>query len=137
MKRVLKVQCWFSDRPESWSVRRGQILGIVCLALSGLLVGCATNASLRGSSDLLGFLVNDQTMAAEVLVKLGQPSARFQSDKILTYRLGIEDKERRYFVVTREVNPQGWPTWCKVKYSLVLVFDEKGVLRKHSLVEVN
>jgi hypothetical protein len=110
---------------------------LAALVLLSLLVGCSTTTPLRGRADLLDFLVDDKTTTSEALLKLGQPSARFQADKILTFRLGMEEKNRGYFVLTREMNPKGWPTWAKAKFSLVLVFDAQGLLRKHSLVEVN
>jgi len=110
---------------------------LAALVLLSLLVGCSTTTPLRGRADLLDFLLDNQTTKEEVLLKLGQPSAQFQTEKVLTYRLGKEEQNRGYYVVTREVNPRGWPTWTNAKFSLVLVFDAQGLLRKHSLVEVN
>ena len=102
-----------------------------------VLVGCATTAPLKGRADLLDFLADGKTTREEVALKLGQPSGKFERENILTYRLGFEPKNKGYYVVEREAHPEGWPTWLRAKYSLVLVFDETGVLRKHSLVEVN
>lgn len=101
------------------------------------LAGCATAPPLKGRADLLDFLVDGKTTREEVVLKLGQPSGKFECGNILTYRLGFEPENNGYFVVERETNPTGWPTWTLARYSLVLVFDEAGVLRKHSLVEVN
>jgi hypothetical protein len=70
-------------------------------------------------------------------VQLGQPSGRFEGEKILTYRLGYEPKNQGYYVVEREANANSWPTWMRAKYSLVLVFSDASLLQKHSLVEVN
>ena len=100
------------------------------------LVGCAT-VPLRGRADLLDFLADGKTTREEVVLKLGQPSGRFERENIITYRLGYEPKNNGYYLVEREAQPDGWPTWLRAKYSLVLVFDDKGVLRQHSLVEVN
>jgi hypothetical protein len=109
----------------------------LALLLVLTLVGCAT-APLKGNADLLDFLADGTTTKAEVLTTLGQPSGRFENDKILTYRLGFEPNNKGYYVVEREADPRtGWPTWMRAKYSLVLCFDDAGVLRKHSLVEVN
>lgn len=107
------------------------------LFAAALLAGCATAPPLKGRSDLLVFLADGRTTSQEVIVTLGQPSGRFDGGKIITYRLGYEPKNNGYYVVEREANSSGWPTWMRAKYSLVLVFDELGVLRKHSLVEVN
>jgi len=107
------------------------------VGLSLLLAGCATTP-LQGRADLLNFLADGQTTRLDVIVALGQPSARFESDKVLTYRLCYEPKNHGYYVVDREPPDEtGWSTWLRAKYSLVLVFDDAGVLRKHSLVEVN
>lgn len=106
------------------------------LVLLSLLVSCSTTP-LRGRADLLDFLQDDQTTKEEVLLKLGQPSAQYQTEKILTYRLGRDDQNHGYYVVTREINSQGWPIWANAKFSLVLVFDAQGRLCKHSLVEVH
>jgi hypothetical protein len=113
----------------------GKVFLILCLSL--LLAGCATTP-LQGRADLLNFLADGQTTRADVIVALGQPSARFESDKVITYRLGYEPKNHGYYVVEREPPAEtGWSTWFRAKYSLVLVFDDAGALRKHSLVEVN
>jgi len=102
------------------------------------LVGCATELPLKGRADLLNFLAEGKTTRAEVIAALGQPSGRFENDRILTYRLGFESENRGYYPVGREADPsRGWPTWMFAKYSLVLVFDDAGTLRKRSLVEVN
>lgn len=101
------------------------------------LVGCATAPPVRSRSDLLDFLTEGKTKKEEVLTTLGQPSGRFESQKILTYRLGYEPKSNGYYVVEREPTPSGWPMWTLTQCSLVLVFDDVGVLQKHSLVKVN
>jgi hypothetical protein len=102
-----------------------------------LLAGCATTPPLKGRADLLDFLADGKTTREEAVLKLGQPSGMFERENIITYRLGFEPKNDGYYVVEREAQRDGWPTWTRARYSLVLVFDEAGVLRKHSLVEVN
>ena len=77
-----------------------------------LLTGCATTESLRGRSDLLDFLADGRTTREEVLLKLGQPSAQFQHENILTYRLNIESKNHGYYVVGRGAPTEfGWSAW--------------------------
>jgi len=108
------------------------------LALALTLVGCATAPPpLKGSPDLLKFLAEGQTTRTEAIITLGQPSGRFEQEKILTYRLGFEPRNSGYYLVEREATASGWPTWTAAKFSLVLVFNDHGVLRKHSLVKVN
>jgi len=113
-----------------------KILLVLTLVLT--LVGCATTSTpLKGRADLLNFLTDDKTTREEVIVTLGQPAGRFEAEKILTYRLGYEPKNNGYYLVEREPTASGWPTWTAAKFSLVLVFDDAGILRKHSLVKVN
>lgn len=108
------------------------------LMLTMVLAGCATTSGpLRGRPDLLAFLADGQTTRTEAISTLGQPSGAFESERILTYRLGFDSQNSAYYVVERETAVSGWPTWMAAKCSLVLVFDETGVLRQHSLVKVN
>jgi len=111
---------------------------LFALTLALTLVGCATTPPLlKGSPDLLNFLADGKTTRTEAIITLGQPSGRFESEKILTYRLGFEPRNSGYYVVERENTTNGWPTWTEAKFSLVLVFDDAGILQKHSMVKVN
>ena len=97
------------------------------------LAGCATPTPIPGASrDLLKFLQIGKTTREEVLLKLGQPSASFEHEKILTYRVG-EDIKQGFYVV----NPRAMMPWEQARYSLVLVFDEGGILQKQSRVAVD
>lgn len=87
--------------------------------------------------ELLGFLADGKTTKEIALLALGQPSGWFESEKILTYRLGYEPKDNRYYLVERKTTISGWPTWTVSTFSLVLVFDDTCLLRRHSLVKVN
>jgi hypothetical protein len=98
---------------------------------------CVTSPNSKGEPELLNFLEDGKTTKQETLLKLGQPSGNFESETALTYRLGFNPNNQGYYIMDRKVNPSGWPVWYGVKFSLVLVFDETGVLRKHALVEVN
>ncbi len=93
-----------------------------------LLYACATNAPVA-DPQLLDFIQDGTTTRDEILLNLGQPSAVFQDEAILTYRIG-EDK-RGYFIEVPSVSD-----WQFVRYSLVLVFDAKGTLQRHNLVSV-
>jgi hypothetical protein len=107
------------------------------LILGLILAGCATPAPLKGRPDLLNFLEDGKTTREEVLTTLGQPSGRFESERILTYQLGYEPKHNGYYVAERHPASSGWPVWTASQFSLVLVFDDGGVLQKRSLVKVN
>jgi hypothetical protein len=111
----------------------------LCALTAFTLIGCVTKPPelLGGNPDLLSFLSDGRSSRTQVISTLGQPSGRFEAEKILTYRLGFDVRNSGYYVVEREVVHSGWPTWTEAKFSLVLVFDDAGVLRKHSLVKVN
>lgn len=105
----------------------GRRVAIASLLL--LLTACTTvmpGADLK----LLEFLRDGSTTREEVLLKLGEPSATLEAEKILTYRIG-GDGDLGYFVETRKGD-----SWQNVQYSLVLVFDSNAVLQKHNLVYV-
>jgi hypothetical protein len=95
------------------------------------LTGCATPI-VGAKKDLLEFLRPGHTTREEVLTTLGQPSGAFEQEKILTYRLGHDEKQGYYIIGPK----QQLMSWESVRYSLVLVFDSNGMLRKHSLVDV-
>ena len=100
-------------------------------AFSFLLSACATNVNIPGEDpQLLEFLRDGATTRDEVLLKLGQPSATFETERVLTYR--IRGEARQGYVVG--IPLQG--SWQGVTHSLVLIFDANGVLQKHSLVSV-
>jgi len=115
-------------------VFRVRTIGIILVAISLLLltVGCETTQAIPGASrDLLDFLNDGTATREEVVLKLGQPSASFEQERILTYRIG-ENTKQGYFVIT----PNQLRQWLFVNHSLVLVFDNDGILKKHSLVDV-
>jgi len=95
-----------------------------------VLAGCITLPPVTADKNLLSFLV-DGISRETVLMKLGEPSASFEQGRILTYRVGA-DAEKGYFLLDRQANIG----WENTKYSLVLVFNEKGLLIKHTLVQI-
>lgn len=106
--------------------RLSAIPATILLALA--LAGCAT-PDRAARPDLLTFLEPGRTHREDVLLKLGQPSAAFEQERIITYRIG-ETARHDQFIVT----PGTVYRWQKVRYSLVLVFDGGGILRKQALV---
>lgn len=105
------------------------------LAAVVLMAGCATPQPPGVSPDpaLVAFLNDGVTRRAEVLARLGEPSTVFERDCILTYRIA-GDPERGFWI--RERGGQANVGWIGVNHSLVLVFDEQGLLQRHSLVAV-
>lgn len=98
--------------------------GVAALASTMILAACATAPF--GQADLLDFIGDGQTTREDALMRLGAPSASYENERIVTYRLG-KDKGGFYPVAKR----QGF---YDVEYSLVLAFDDTGVLKRHSLV---
>jgi hypothetical protein len=103
-----------------------------------VFAGCATN-QVRGRANLLRFLSDGATTKEEALLNLGQPSGTFEDGNILTFRIGFNSGSNEFYVVQQ---PPGigingaYCSWENTRYSLVLVFDGKNLLRHHSLVEV-
>ena len=115
-----------------------KVKALLVLAVAATMAGCATAPPpLKSSPDLLVFLADGKTTRTEAITTLGQPSGTFEADRILTYRLGFEPQNRGYFVVERETTASGWPLWTAARFSLVLVFNDTGILQKHTLVTVN
>lgn len=99
-----------------------RILLTICLVFAA----CATQPT--GREDLLDFLSDGVTRRDYALLKLGEPSAKYESSRILAYRLRKD--EEGYVLITRRDN------WYGVQYSLILVFDDQGILNNHALVQV-
>ncbi|MHC1742920.1 MAG: hypothetical protein AB9873_07795 [Syntrophobacteraceae bacterium] len=102
------------------------------LLLVALLISCATTKmnGIEGSRTLLNFLEDGVTTKEEVVLKLGQTSATYEIGRILTYRIGSNDSG--YILLPG----MSGANWAVTSHSLVLIFDENNVLRKHSLVPV-
>jgi hypothetical protein len=103
------------------------VLGVLTVLI---LSGCATPIP-GAKTDLLDFLKEGQTRREEVILALGQPSGAFEREKILTYRVGRDAKQGYFIVSPKEAMP-----WQGARYSLVLLFDDNGLLRTHNLVAV-
>ena len=86
---------------------------------------------------LLDFISDGETTKQETIMKLGEPSGRFELEKILTFRLRPEPKNGGYRVVEREKTAAGQPTWSFANFTLGLVFDHANVLSQHSRVKGN
>lgn len=89
-------------------------------------VGCSTTPIGRG--DLLDFLKDGVSTREDIILQLGDPNAMYEHSRILTYRLSQDEN--------------GWvlrdntKNWYGVLVNLVLVLDDRGVLKRHSLVQV-
>jgi hypothetical protein len=123
---------WTSDSLPATAARIPRLTSVLFAA--GLMLwpaGCATTVP-GASADLLTFLEEANTTREEVLLRLGQPSGSFEQERIFTYRIGEDSEQGRYVVSAKAMMP-----WQNVHYSLVLVFDEAGTLKKQRLVTVH
>jgi hypothetical protein len=127
------LQDCFRRHLGNWA-RIGAKFAIVIL-VSSLLAGCVTPPNAR--SDLLDFLQVGKTTREEAILELGQPSGSFEQDRILTYRIGRYGAQGYFIISPKVILPAQGASWQNVRFSLVLVFDEAGRLRKHELVSVD
>lgn len=85
---------------------------------------------------LLPFLADLQSTKGEIEQHLGLPSSRFDHGRVSTHRLMLENEQ--LLAVGRETvqDDPRLALWEFAQFSLVLVFDETGVLLKHRLLQV-
>lgn len=102
-------------------------------------MGCATGRGTEALHDgWLSFLEDGKTKKIVVLSRLGRPSARFQKERIFTYRLQMDHQDflrpvsqgLDEFVIDRKLYGE------KPMYSLVLIFDDDDILKQHRLIEI-
>jgi hypothetical protein len=115
----------------------------ICFLIILLVSGCAeTKLHTMDDSMLhqqLALLEDGKTTKQDILLKFGIPSSQFEGEKILTYRLRFNQKENRFEVISREVDRRDprFAEWMQTEYNLVLVFDDKHILQKHSMLRIN
>ncbi len=100
---------------------------IVLLLLGTLLTACAMSPP-QGRADLLGFIQDGQTTREDTYLHLGEPSGLYEDGRIMSFRLGQDDGG--YFPVGKASGFTG------IKFSLIMVFNETGILARHALVQV-
>jgi len=79
-----------------------------------------------------------KTTKEEILLRFGLPSTQFQGERILSYRLRRVSSPRITGVVARESDRSDprFATWYYSRFNLILVFDERGLLKRHSLLRM-
>jgi hypothetical protein len=106
--------------------RKARVIGLsLGLVLSIAIVSCTPAV---GKKDLLAFVQVGQTTRQDVYLHLADPNAKYEQSRILAYKIG--EDEAGLFLVSAS-------GWTDTRYSLVFAFDEKGVLRRYSLVPVD
>lgn len=119
-----------SPRPSRAAPQRRRLRLLTAgAALLVLLAACATEPPPKGRGDLLDFIVDGQTPATEIYLRLGMPARTFEGGRIATWRLA-RDAAGLYVVAA-----QGG--WSGVRYELVVEFSEARLVHLHSLVEVH
>jgi hypothetical protein len=110
------------------------------MALLGaaMLGGCISTPlnTAAFEQNALPFLKDGKCTREEVMLRLGEPSGQFESQRILTYRM-YSDPVGKTGVVRKEsliTDPQR-PNWQQTMFSVVLVFDG-ATLTRHSVVAV-
>ncbi len=132
----------FSVEPFQPIVRVERIFWLFALLGFFLFAGfsCAPTQQIvnkETEAKWLSYLEDGRTAKQQVLLRLGLPSAQFEGEKILTYRMKLSKKEG-LVVVSRESDAKNpWLSqWVRAEYSLVLIFDDQHVLKRHSLLHV-
>ena len=116
--------------------RPGTLRSVAAIYLPLLIAvtACATTPS--GNKDLLTFLNHAPVTKQEVVAHLGEASATFEKNHVLTYRLKGEKGGFSIQPTTSRYIAYHNAGWDGVDYELVLVFDENGVLQRHNLVSI-
>ena len=108
---------------------------IAIVTVMVLVAGCASQQQTpqQWEQSALAFLSDGATTREQILLKLGEPTGRFENDRILTYRIARRDPDE-IRVIPRSTDV-GAPSYPGIDYTLVLVFNG-STLAKHSLVPV-
>ena len=115
----------------------GLVLLLALLVWLAIAPEPADGADAKDVMRRLDFLVRGVTTREDALLRLGLPSAWFEGERILTFRLATH--KQKVLLMPREMAPEDprflnwdedWPG-----FSLVLVFDNAGVLRDYRVVE--
>jgi hypothetical protein len=116
--------------------QRSNRLMLLSLVASAAACSAPPNPMLAPSDEsttarMLGFVRDQVTTRGEAEFRMGSPSARYEYDRTLVFAVG------EVAGVSRVVPLQGGdvPPTAPL-YHLVLVFDEAGILQRHSLVRV-
>jgi len=120
------------------SVFLRRVLAFLCLPV--LVLACAQKYYYENDIELqqkwLPFVEDGTSTKREIEQTLGQPTTRYEDGKIWAYSIQLTEA-RAGEIGILEPETTGIPESYVGHYSLVLVFDEKNILKRHSLVRVN
>ena len=123
-------------------------MAVILLLAGATLMGCAQPAPLDLNKQLetgsLAFLQDCKTTREQVLLRLGIPTAEFEQQRILAYRVEFDPQgvlkllPRDSFirVTYGEATYAQEPRWEGVGANVMLVFNDAQVLVRHSLVPI-
>jgi hypothetical protein len=107
----------------------------LCLCVCSLSLGCSPgiiNKSVSQHQEL-GFLQIGKTPEQETIGRMGEPNYMFEGGKVWVYRLYQDARHRLYFPNETFRVEEGLSLDPGTQY-LVLVFDENGILARHSFL---
>lgn len=111
------------------------IVMFLCFCVSSLFLGCSPgiiNKSLSEHQEL-GFLQIGKTTEHDTMARMGEPGHRFEGGKVWIYWL-LEDTRHRLYFPNESYKLEEGLSWNPGKYHLILVFDERQILTRHSLL---
>ena len=114
------------------------VFAVSCVGL--WICGCQSTPPPPVASQLqegaLSFVRDGQLTLDEAVLRLGVPTDHFEVDRILTYRIAYHRKDGVVLLAPRPIFAGDLMDldWQEGQYSLVLVFDARGVLKGHSIL---
>lgn len=101
----------------------------IAACFCGALLSCAPMPTVEElDQQYFGEFESGRTSRADVIMQWGLPTATFENDRILTYRMAI------FRGGELGVVPRLGERVYRHAYHLVLVFDEKGLLTRYKLL---
>lgn len=113
----------------------------VVLGLSSiLLVGCASKTPPAKVAEIeqryLAFVRDGVTSREQALLQLGLPTGQFEGERIMTWRLCYNGETLFPIAAERPPDDPRYTMWRVPAYNLVLVFDARNLVQRHSFIEV-
>ena len=105
-----------------------------------LLAGCASQAPPAKVAELeakhLAFVRDGVTTREQVMLQLGIPTGTFEGERIMTWRLVYNGDVLFPIAAERVPDDPRYTMWQVPAYNLVLVFDARNLVQRHSFIEV-
>jgi hypothetical protein len=113
----------------------------VLLAVASIvLIGCAGQTPPAKVTEIeaqyLAFVRDGVTSREQALLQLGLPSGQFEGERIMTWRLCYNGETLFPIAAERAPDDPRYTMWRVPAYNLVLVFDARNLVQRHSFIEV-